>query len=52
LKRNTCGVYCITLWGIFLLGEILGTLGNWEGNNIGDLWGSVTLGKINWKREI
>jgi len=28
LKRNTFGVYCVTLWGIFLLGKFLETLGN------------------------
>jgi len=50
LKRNTCGVYCVTLWGIFLLGEILRGSVYGKGNNIGDSVGSVTLGKINWNR--
>jgi len=31
LKRNTCGVYCITLWGIFLPGKIFRYWGNWKG---------------------
>ena len=50
--RENLRFYCVTLWGIFYLGKFLRSGGNWEGNNIGDLCGSVTLGKINWKREI